>query len=223
MKRFQRYFLTGLITFVPLWVTWFVFDLVLGLFARLGRPTVAALAHGLGTGESALAQWLLNPWIQSALAVALTLAGFYALGLAAAHVAGKRLIDLAEGALERLPVVQTIYSATRRLIEVMQTKPEGLQRVVLVSFPSPQMKAVGFVTRTFRDEQTGRELAAVYVPTTPNPTSGYMEIIPVEDVVPTDWTVDEAMRFIVTAGASGPDQVRYTRPDPQAESKERTA
>jgi len=94
----------------------------------------------------------------------------------------------------------------------MRTPPVSGQRVVLISFPTPEMKAVGFVTKVMRDETTGRELAAVYVPTSPNPTSGYIEIVPLEDVVQTDWTMEEAMSFVMTGGANAPDRVRYTPP-----------
>ncbi|MDP2238877.1 MAG: DUF502 domain-containing protein [Burkholderiales bacterium] len=62
------------------------------------------------------------------------------------------------------------------------------------------MKAVGFVTKIMHDETTGRELAVVYVPTSPNPTSGYIEIVPLSDVVQTDWTIEEAMSFVMTGG-----------------------
>jgi uncharacterized membrane protein len=68
---------------------------------------------------------------------------------------------------------------------------------------------VGFVTRLLKDHRTGRELAAVYVPTTPNPTSGYLEIVPLDKVVSTDWSVDEAMTFIISGGAVAPDKVHY--------------
>jgi len=74
------------------------------------------------------------------------------------------------------------------------------------------MKAVGLVTRVMRDEHSGRELAAVYVPTTPNPTSGYLEIVPVDDITPTDWTVDQAMSFIISGGATAPDSVSFEAP-----------
>jgi uncharacterized membrane protein len=75
------------------------------------------------------------------------------------------------------------------------------------------MKCVGFVTRIVREQGTGRELAAVYVPTTPNPTSGYLEIVPVESLTPTDWTVDEAMTFIISGGAVSPDTMPFSRPE----------
>jgi len=71
------------------------------------------------------------------------------------------------------------------------------------------MKTVGFVTRVLNDQHTGRQLAAVYVPTTPNPTSGYLEIVPLESLVATDWSMDEAMAFIISGGAVAPDHIRY--------------
>jgi uncharacterized membrane protein len=89
---------------------------------------------------------------------------------------------------------------------LMRNKPGGTQRVVLIDFPSPQLKSVGFVTRTFIDA-AGREIAAVYVPTTPNPTGGYLELVPTERLIATDWSMDQAMAFIVSGGAVGPEQL----------------
>jgi uncharacterized membrane protein len=68
---------------------------------------------------------------------------------------------------------------------------------------------VGLVTRVLRDVDDGREYAAVYVPTTPNPTSGYLEVVPVERLTPTDWTLDQAMAFIISGGAMAPDAFRF--------------
>jgi uncharacterized membrane protein len=95
---------------------------------------------------------------------------------------------------------------------MVATKPEGAQRVVLIDFPHQGMKAVGLVTRTLRDEATGREYAAVYVPTTPNPTSGYLEVVPVDRLTPTDWSLDQAMAFIISGGAIAPDRIHFERP-----------
>lgn len=89
--------------------------------------------------------------------------------------------------------------------------------MVLISFPTPGMRAVGFVTKVMRDTDTGRELAAVYVPTSPNPTSGYIEIVPLDEVVQTDWSVEEAMSFVMTGGTTAPENIRFARPtDPAA-------
>ncbi len=99
----------------------------------------------------------------------------------------------------------------KKLLTVIEPKPEGVQRVVFIDFPSPEMKTVGLVTRTLTDDVTGRELAAVYVPTTPNPTSGYLEIVPIDRITPTNWSVDEAMTFVISAGAVAPESMNYDR------------
>jgi uncharacterized membrane protein len=126
-------------------------------------------------------------------------------------VIGRRLLTLFDALVFRIPLVNTIYSSVQKFLSVLQTKPDGVQRVVLVDFPSPEMKAVGFVTRTLQDADTGRTLAAVYVPTTPNPTSGYLEIVPLEKLISTTWTMDEAMTFIISGGAVAPPQMNYDK------------
>ena len=73
------------------------------------------------------------------------------------------------------------------------------------------MKAVGLVTRTFTDPATGTEIAAVYVPTTPNPSSGYVELVPVSTLTPLDWTVNEALTFIISGGAVGAGELPVFR------------
>jgi uncharacterized membrane protein len=116
------------------------------------------------------------------------------------------MLAIFESTLNRLPLIQSIYGGVKKLISTLEVKPEGVQRVVLIDFPSPEMKAVGLVTRIIAAKNTGRRLAVVYVPTTPNPTSGYLEIVPIERVVPTDWTLDEAMNFVISAGAVAPSR-----------------
>ena len=125
---------------------------------------------------------------------------------------GQRLLSWLEALVQRIPLANVIYSSARKLLDILQTKPDGTQRVVLIDFPHSQMKSVGFVTRVIREQGTGRELAAVYVPTTPNPTSGYLEIVPVEKITPTDWTVDQAMSFIISGGAVAPDTIPFDPP-----------
>jgi uncharacterized membrane protein len=88
----------------------------------------------------------------------------------------------------------------------------GGQRVVLIEFPHPGVRAVGFVTRILRDPNDGRDYAAVFVPTTPNPTGGYLEIVAVERLIPTDWTMEQAMAFILSGGAIAPDRFSMRAP-----------
>lgn len=219
----QRYLIAGILTVIPLWITFVVFKFVLGQLSSVSLPWVQTLAAVFEHSAPAVAAWLLEPWFQSVLAVTITLIGLYFLGWTATRVLGKRLIHLFDTLMQRIPGVQTIYGATKKLLTTFQEKPGKLDRVVLINFPSKEMKTVGFVTRMLIDTTTGRELAAVYVPTTPNPTSGYIEIVPVEDLVVTDWTMDEAMSFVITGGAVAPDRIKYTNESPGQNGGSRVA
>lgn len=216
--RFWRHVLVGFLTLAPLWVTWLVFDFAFGLLARSGEPLLRAVARALQPWSPLASEWLLTSFVQTALAVLTTLTGLYLVGLATSFVLGRRLIAWFERLITRLPLVQTIYNATKRFLQTLSKPPVGQQqRVVLISFPSPEMKTVGFVTKTFQDPDTGRQLVAVYVPTAPNPTSGYIEIVPLDDVVPTGWSMEEAMAFVITGGTTAPDVLRFERPHPPPE------
>lgn len=214
--HFGRHLLIGFFTVAPLWVTWLVFDFLLGILANAGNPLLRALAGLVAPWSATVAAWLHDSAFQKLLAVLLTLAALYGIGLLASLVLGRKLIAQMEALLARLPLVQTIYGGTKRFLHALRKPPVSGQRVVLINFPSAEMKAVGFVTKVLHDEESGRELAAVYVPTSPNPTSGYIEIVPLSEVVQTDWTIEEAMSFVMTGGANAPDKVRFQATEPGA-------
>jgi uncharacterized membrane protein len=206
---FQKIFLTGLLTLLPLWLTWVVVKFVFVLLSDISRPLIGPLLHDLAAGNPAL-HWLDEPWVQTALALLATLVVILLSGLMARRVIGQRLLRWFEVFIARIPLASTIYGSARKLLDILQTQPDGTQRVVLIDFPHNEMKSVGFVTRILREQGTGRELAAVYVPTTPNPTSGYLEVVPVEKLTPTNWTVDQAMSFIISGGAVAPDTIPFS-------------
>lgn len=211
MRNAQRYLLTGVLSVIPLWITWLVFKFFFIQLSSLGLPWAMAVARALQQHSPTVAEWLVAPWFQSILAILLTLFALYLLGWVASKVIGQRILSLLDNLMHRIPVVQTVYGAVSKLIGVLKSKPEKVQRVVLIAFPHPGMRTVGFVTKVMEDATTGQPLAAVYVPTTPNPTSGYMEIVPLEDLISTDWSMDEAMTFILSAGAVAPDRISYSQ------------
>ena len=218
--RIKRYLITGLLTFIPLWVTWAVFKFVLSMLAGIGAPLVTALIDALSLVAPHAAAALNSQWLTFIVALLITLGALYLLGALAQRVIGQRMLDAFDALLARIPLVQTIYGGTKKLMAVLQQKPSGMQRVVLVDFPRRGIKAVGFVTRVMIEEGSGREMAAVYIPTTPNPTGGYLELVPIDELTPTDWTMDQAMAFIISGGAMAPDtlpaspQARLPDPNP---------
>ena len=205
--RLKRYLLTGLLTFIPLWVTWLVFKFVLGMLAGIGAPLVNALLGALALVAPHVADALNTQWLTFIIALLITLVALYLLGWLANRVIGQRFISAFDGLLARIPVVQTIYGGTKKLMTVLQNKPSGVQRVVLVEFPRRGMKVAGFVTRVMSEDGSGREMAAVFIPTTPNPTGGYLVVVPLDELTPTDWTMDQAMAFIISGGAVAPDSL----------------
>ncbi|MFN7184487.1 MAG: DUF502 domain-containing protein [Thermomonas haemolytica] len=211
-QRLQRLFLTGLLTLLPLWLTWAVLKFVFGLLGSLSKPLVEPGLQGIAASNPRAFGWLIEPWVQNGIALVATVACILLAGWLARRVVGQRLLRWLEALVARIPLASTVYGSARKLLDILQTKPDGTQRVVLVDFPHNQMKSIGFVTRVMREQGTGRELAAVYVPTTPNPTSGYLEIVPVEKITPTDWTVDQAMGFIISGGAVAPEHIPFTPP-----------
>lgn len=212
----QRYFVSGVLTLLPIWMTWVVFSFVFGLLSDLSRPWVGPLSSQIASTFPRALGWLDDPWSQTGIALVATLVTIVAVGVFAHRVIGQRVIRSVERGIARVPLANTVYSGTRKLLEILQTKPEGAQRVVLIDFPHREAKAIGFVTRVLRDQDTGVELAAVFVPTTPNPTGGYLEIVPMDRLTPTDWTVDQAMGFILTGGAVAPDRIPYRPPGASA-------
>lgn len=216
----RRYLIAGVLVITPVWVTWLVIDFIFGLLSRMGRPWLEGVKGVVDNATSGTPSFLDYTWIESLLAAALTLALLYLIGLATSRVLARQVIARVEALMERIPLVQLIYGSTKKLLEALRTKPERVQRVVLIDFPAPPLKTVAFVTQVVRDSASGRELAIVYVPTAPNPTSGYMEIVPVELLTPTDWTLDEAMRFVITGGTSAPAEMNFgAMPPPPSEAR----
>ncbi len=213
-SRLQRLFLTGLLTLLPLWLTWVVVKFVFVLLSNLSTPLIEPGLEGIAARNPQALGWLVEPWVQGAISLVATVGTILLAGWLARRVIGQRLLGWFEAFIARIPLANTIYGSARRLLDILQTKPDGTQRVVLIDFPHNEMKTLGFVTRVMRELGTGRELAAVYVPTTPNPTSGYLEVVPVEKLTPTDWTVDQAMTFIISGGAVSPDRIPFSIPAP---------
>jgi len=216
LRSLQRNVLAGVITIGPLFVTYQIFSFLLGGLAKAGLPFVRLLAVSFPE------EWLAHPLLQSVLAVLLTLALLFVVGQVTSLVIGRQAFSLFESLLERLPVVAKIYGSVRQLLDTMMAKNETSQRVVLVDFPIPGQKSIGFLTRTLTDSTTGRELAAVLLPNAINPTSAFLQVLPMERVLETDLTMEQAMSMLMTGGAVCPETIRFTPPAPHLDSEEKT-
>ena len=214
LHSLQRNILAGIITIGPLFVTWLVFSFLLTTLAKAGLPIIQLFAAIFPQS------WLRETLLQSVLAVVLTLVMLYVVGRVTSLVVGRQAFELFEAALERLPFIAKIYTSVRQLIDSMMAKKGSSQRVVLVDFPIPGQKSIGFLTRIMVDSTTGRQLPAVLLPNAINPTSGLLQIVPIERVTETDLNMEQAMSMLMTGGAVSPESLRFTRPELAAQDED---
>lgn len=188
-RRLRRYFLTGLVALLPVglsaFVLWRVFS---GLDRLLGQFFEMLLGFRVpGAGFVALILLILG------------------IGAVAHNFIGRRLIRLVEDLVIRIPVVRWIYRTTKELSSaVLQEKSTSFRKVVLVEFPYRGVYSIGFQTSDSASDVsklTGKRLISVFIPTAPNPMSGYVILYPEEDVVPLPMSVDDGLRFVISVGA----------------------
>ena len=129
------------------------------------------------------------------------------IGWLSLSIIGKKLLEIFNNVLKRIPILRTIYSAFEQMLDIFTRSDEKKKNVVLVQYPSKGSWAVGFVTKENKSEisqKAKQNLVNVFVPTTPNPTSGFLLMFPKEEVIYLDMSFEEASRFIVSAGSSEP-------------------
>jgi uncharacterized membrane protein len=204
LRHLQRNILAGIITICPLFVTYLIFSFLLETLAKAGLPIVHLFA-------AVFPDWFSTPWFEWIMAILMTLAVLYVVGRVTSQVVGRQAFSLFESTLERLPFVAKVYTSVRQLLDTMMAKKETSQRVVLIDFPIEGQKSIGFLTRTLSDAASGQPLAAVLVPNAINPTSAFLQILPLERVIETTMTMEQAMSMVMTGGAVGPETMEYTK------------
>lgn len=212
----------GLVTVIPIWITYeivrFVFNFAFETMKSATEPLATRLAKALQLSPDPRIAWVVEhyeSWIVPILAVLLTLFLLYCLGLLGANVFGSRVIAAVERIFERLPFIKTVYRSIKQIVMAIGG-PEAMhfQRVVLINFPVPGMKRIAFLTSVMTDQDTGRKIGSIFIPYTPYLTTGYMQLVPLEDVSETDWTVEEAVKWVVSGGLAHPEKLPFDRVHP---------
>ncbi|MCC6486948.1 MAG: DUF502 domain-containing protein [Candidatus Hydrogenedentes bacterium] len=197
----RGYMLRGILVVVPLGVTAYVLGLCYELTAGHLVPFLR-----LYTGD-----W--PNYSVVLLSVVLFIVILYVIGFFAGFVIGRRLIAFSESFLRRIPLVKTIYGASRQAVDVLSRQDEGpaYQAAVLVPFPAPELRTIAFVTGKLHFEGEG-EYVRTFVPTTPNPTSGYLEIFRRDAVEYTTLTIEAAAKTVMSAGTLTPEEFSFVEP-----------
>jgi uncharacterized membrane protein len=197
----RRTFLAGLLILLPLFITYVLIAFLFNIFTGIGAPLVIGLFRLVGAND-------LSYPIVPLVNLLLSLAVIFLLGLVGTNILGRRVFSNFEGLLLRLPLVRTVYSSAKQVVETFQGPGRSFQRVVLIEYPRKGVWALGLVATERHDSLRlfpSEIVVTVFIPTTPNPTSGYLVIVSPEDVKEIDFTVEEAFKFIVSGGIIGRD------------------
>lgn len=202
IKRLRNAFISGILLLAPVGVTLFVLKI---LIETVGAPTrdlfFPFLAEELN--DKALVRWVLNIISVFIVIVLITIFGWFSQMLI-----GRFALQTMERLIARVPIIRTVYSSVKQIVDTFSQQQRAVfQQVVLVEFPRPKCYAIGFLTAEGRGEvqdRTKHEIVNIFLPTTPNPTSGYLLMIPREDVTNLDMSVTDGMKLIISGGAVVP-------------------
>ena len=195
--------ITGLLILIPVFVTYVLIAFLFNLLNDAGRPILLGVLSFMDLDEL---RWLtpLVPLINLLLALIV----IFLIGVFGTNIVGRRILATMNQLVMRLPLVRTVYGAVKQAVETLQGPHRSFQRVVLLEYPKQGVWMMGLVatprTDPFNLSPSGT-LLSVFVPTTPNPTSGFLVLVPEDDVIETDYTVEEAFKFIISSGIVGRD------------------
>ncbi len=188
----KRLFTTGVLTLLPLAITIYVFFLVFTFLDNLIGSLIMAIFDYRVPGAGFAAGILL----------------IFLVGFIASNIIGKRLVALGDNIFQRLPLARGIYSSARQIIDAFTVQgKDAFQKVVLLEYPRKGLYVLGFVTSTSRgeiQEKTEEETISIFVPTTPNPTSGMLILAPRSEITELKMSIEEGMKVIVSGGLVSP-------------------
>jgi len=189
----RNYFITGVVVLIPIGFTLYLSKILIGVSSKIIPENInpnSYLPYAI-------------PGIEILISIILiTIVG----GLSLSFL-GKRILKLIDDLFKRIPFLRAIYTAIVQMTETFSNKDNDKKSVVLIEYPRKGVWAVGFATKENKSEmakKTNQKLINVFVPTTPNPTSGFLLMFPIDDVIYLDMNFEEASKFIVSAGTSNP-------------------
>jgi len=193
VARLRNYFITGIVVLVPIGITLYLTKFFISLSSKLIPSEINPNNY--------------LPFLIPGLEIILAIIFITFIGYLSLSFIGKKILQLFNDLLKRIPILRTIYSAMGQMAEALAPKRKSKKSVVLIEYPRKGTWAVGFATKDNKGEiskKTNQNLFNVFVPTTPNPTSGFLLMFPKDEIVYLDMSFEEASKFIVSAGTSDP-------------------
>ena len=193
LAKLRNYFITGIVVLVPIGITLYLTKFFVSISSNLIPKEINPNSY--------------LPFSIPGLEILLSVMIITLIGGLSLSFIGKKILQIVNETLKRIPILRTIYSAIGQMTESLAPKSGNKKTVVLVEYPRKGSWAVGFATKENRGEiskKTNTELINIFVPTTPNPTSGFLLMFPKNEVIYLDMSFEEASKFIVSAGTSNP-------------------
>jgi len=200
IRHMRHRLISGIIVLIPAAISIVVLRLLYNL-------TVGIVSSALRPLLEKMLAWRLEeipPWSVPLISVFVLVFFLYILGAFAANMIGRQIIHTVERLIARVPLIDSVYSTAKQIVDLFRAKPGATRRtVVAVPFPHPETRAVGFMTGEV-NLGDGRRMATVFIPTTPNPTTGFFQMFPLESIQELNMDMDEAFQFIMSAGIIQP-------------------
>ena len=195
----RRYFVAGLIIVLPSVLTFYIVWILFGFVGGFVSPFTRLFLRNI------VGQEVIDP-LTTLVSVVVTVGLIVLVGITATHVS-QRMFEKAEAVLRRIPIVRGIYGSIRQIIDLVMAKDSAFQKVGMIEYPRKGIHSLCFVTSRHRWDIPGRSDPAitVFLPTSPNPTSGFFMLVPETEVILLDISVDEAMKMIISGGIIGPE------------------
>ena len=187
----RNYFITGVVVLIPIGFTLYLSKVLIGLSSKILPENINPNSY--------------LPFEIPGIEILISIIFITVVGGLSLSFLGKRILKIIDDLFKRIPFLRTIYSAIVQMTETFSKKDSDQKSVVLIEYPRKGVWAVGFATKENTGEmakKTNKKLINVFVPTTPNPTSGFLLMFPIDDVIYLDMTFEEASKFIVSAGTS---------------------
>ena len=187
----RNYFITGVVVLIPIGFTLYLSKILIGLSSKILPENINPNSY--------------LPFEIPGIEILISLIFITIVGGLSLSFLGKRILKIIDDLFKKIPVLRTIYSAILQMTETFSNKDNGKKSVVLIEYPRKGVWAVGFATKENTGEmakKTNQKLINVFVPTTPNPTSGFLLMFPIDDVIYLDMSFEDASKFIVSAGTS---------------------
>ena len=218
LQRVQRRILAGLVLIVPIVVTAMVATFLFRTIDRFIGPLVDRLL-ALLLGEPAPGEWtLLRDTMRPMMTVLMTLLVLYFAGFVSTTLVTRKLYDLGEQILLRIPLIKSVYGLTKQIVDlVMNRDKRAFKQIVMIEYPRVGVHALAFVTGETFLLHDPRRYVNLFLPTTPNPTSGFMLILPDEQVRTLDITIEDGIKMIMSGGVITPDQLSHRPYEPLSE------